>query len=158
MLPFWASARVDSLLALASAPEYMKDYDMTNSTLVRFIEDQNDSPDINIWEMAGNGQDHFFVWSFRLPKENFQTSPDGRVALSGKFVAGGDEFNCTREFVSKRVDMLKARTEEQFYNGRAHIKVLEDSREMKAWHVTVHERFNFAVEMQVDLTHYPNPI
>ncbi|KAL7928506.1 hypothetical protein V8C35DRAFT_317919 [Trichoderma chlorosporum] len=157
MLPFYSSAQVDSLLALACSPEYMKDYDMTSSTFVRYIEDKEGSPEVHIWEMAGNKDDHFFVWSFSLPRANFQNSPDGRVALSGKFIAGDARFSCTREFVSEWVAMEEARTEKQFLLGNARVQVLKDSQEMKAWHVKVHERFNYVVELQVDIKNHPNP-
>ncbi|KAL7946082.1 hypothetical protein V8C42DRAFT_344812 [Trichoderma barbatum] len=149
MLPFYSFALVDSLLALSYSPEYMKEYDMTTSTFVRFIEDRDDIPDIIIWEMAGNKRDHFFVWSFSLPRANFQTSPNGRVILTGKFVAG--EFDCTRDAVSELIRIQEARSEEQFYNGRARVTVLEDTPERKAWHLKVHERFNTLVGRHVEI-------
>ncbi|PNP52645.1 hypothetical protein THARTR1_06810 [Trichoderma harzianum] len=152
MFPFHSSAKVDSLLALGPSPEYMKDVDMTNSTLFRYIQDEKDSSDIKILEIAGNEHHHFFVWSFSRPKTDFNISPDGRVALSGEFVAGDDKFNCTREGISELVQMHKARTDEQFYQGRSRVTLLEDTQEMKAWQVKVHERFNYAVKRQVNPT------
>ncbi|KAL6690068.1 hypothetical protein J3F84DRAFT_398668 [Trichoderma pleuroticola] len=131
MFPFHSSAKVDNLLALGPSPEYMKDVDMTNSTFFRYIQDEKDSSDIKILEIAGNEHHNFFVWSFSRPKTDFNISPDGRVAL---------------------VQMHKARTDEQFYQGRSRVTLLEDTQEMKAWQVKVHERFNYAVERQVNPT------
>ncbi|KAK4085260.1 uncharacterized protein Triagg1_250 [Trichoderma aggressivum f. europaeum] len=152
MLPFHSSAKVDSLLALDPSPEYMKDFDMTKSILFRYIQDEKDKPDIKILEIAGDEHHHFFVWSFSRPKTDFHTSPDGRVALSGEFVAEDDKFNCTGDDVSKLVHMHMARTDEQFFQGRSRVTSLEDTQEMKAWQVKVHERFNYAVERQVNPT------
>ncbi|KAF3076149.1 hypothetical protein CFAM422_001388 [Trichoderma lentiforme] len=152
MLPLRSSARVDSLLALDLPPKYMKDFDMTNSTFFRYIQEEKDSPDLKILEIAGSERYHFLVWSLSLPKTDFKISPNGRVALSGEFVAGNAKFNCTRCHISELVQMHKAHTDEQFYQGGSYVEFLQDTPKMKAWHVFMHERFNYLVGRRVNLT------
>ncbi|KAM6486080.1 hypothetical protein HDV62DRAFT_403380 [Trichoderma sp. SZMC 28011] len=152
MLPLHPSAKVDSLLAFDISPEHKEDFDMTNSTFFRYIQEDKDSPDIKILEIAGSERYHFLVFSFSRPKTDFKISPDGRVALSGEFIAGNTKFNCTRCHISELVHMHKAHTDEQFYQGGSLIEYLEDTPEMKAWHVFVHERFDYLVGRRVNLT------
>ncbi|KKP06055.1 hypothetical protein THAR02_01836 [Trichoderma harzianum] len=154
MLPLHPSAKVDSLLALDLSPEHKEDYEVTNSnsTFFRYIQEDKDSPDIKILEIAGSERYHFLVFSFSRPKTDFKISPDGRVALSGEFITGNAKFNCTQCHICELVHMHKAHTEEQFYQGGSVVVYLEDTPEMKAWQVFMHGRFNYLVGRQVNLT------
>ncbi|KAL6800131.1 hypothetical protein J3E68DRAFT_264096 [Trichoderma sp. SZMC 28012] len=154
MLPLHSSAKVDSLLAFDLSPEHKEYYEVTNSnsTFFRYIQQDKDSPDIKIFEIAGSERYHFLIFSFSRPKTDFKISPDGRVALSGEFVAGNAKFNCTEDHISELVYMHKAHSYEQVYQGGSIVSSLEDTPQMKAWHVFMHQRFNYLIGRRVNLT------
>lgn len=125
--------QVESLVALAGPPDYIKDYDLSEALFFRFLVEEVNGPFVVATEVAWCPDKYYFAWKLMYLKTDQPAWPE--VHSMGAILS--ETLQCADAIFDLMMTELVAYHTGEEAGGGACIAVFEDSLMRVAWCLTV---------------------